>query len=97
MFIQINIASNIKTTLPKTENAKHFLKFMEESFQTADKSLPRTLMGTFTTMKFYVSRTMHDHVIELKNVATRRLGMEVEQNFLIQFIINSLLSEYDNF
>jgi len=43
---------NIKTTLPKYENAKKILKLVEESSQTIDKSLARTLMGTLTTMKF---------------------------------------------
>ncbi|KAH0774411.1 hypothetical protein KY290_011548 [Solanum tuberosum] len=72
---------------------------MEESFQTADKSLAGTLMGTLTNMKFDGSHTMHEHVIEMTNVAARlkSLGMEVEQNFLIQFIINSLPSEYGPF
>ena len=53
-------------------------------------------MGTLTTMKFDDWRTMHEHIIEMTNVATRlkSLGMEVEQNFLVQFIINSLLSQY---
>ena len=85
--------------LPKTENAKDFLKFVEESSQTADKSLAGTLMITLTTMKFDGSRTMHEHVIEMTNISTRlkSLGIKVEQNFLVQFIINSLPSECDSF
>ena len=72
------------------------MKFVKESFQTADTYLAETLMGTLTTMKFDGSHTMHEHVIEMTNIATRlkSLGMEVEQNFLVQFIINSLPSEY---
>ncbi|KAH0774680.1 hypothetical protein KY290_011817 [Solanum tuberosum] len=56
-------------------------------------------MGTLTTMKFDGSRTMHEHVIEKTNVAARlkSLGMEVEKNFLVQFIINSIPSEYGPF
>ena len=97
--MRMNISSNIKTTLPKIENAKDFLKFVEESSQTTDKSLVGTLMGTLTTMKFDGSRTMHEHDIEMKKVSARlmSLGMEVEQNLLVQFIVNSLPSEYDPF
>ena len=93
--MRINIARNIKTTFPKTKNAKVFLKFVEESSQTADKSLAGTLMGTLTTMKFDYLHTMHEHVIEMTNVAPRlkSLRIEVEQHFLVQFIINSLPSE----
>ncbi|XP_047261183.1 uncharacterized protein LOC124894629, partial [Capsicum annuum] len=99
MFMRMNIAGNIKTTLPKTESAKELLKLVEESFQTADKSLAGTLMGTLTTMKFDGSRTIHEHVIEMTNIAARlkSLGIEVEQYFLVQFIINSLPSEYGPF
>ncbi|KAF3637715.1 hypothetical protein FXO37_24750 [Capsicum annuum] len=99
MFMQMNIAGNIKTTLPKTESAKELLKLMEVSSQVADKSFAGTLIGTLTTMKFDGSRTMHEHIIEMTNIAARLklLGMEVEQNFLVQFIINLLPSEYGPF
>ena len=95
----MNIASNIKTTLPKIENAKDFLKYVEKSSQIADKSLAWTLMGTLTTIKFDGSRTMHEYVIKMTNVVARlmSLRMEVEQNFLVQFIINSIPSEYGPF
>jgi len=56
-------------------------------------------MSILTTMKFDDSRTMHDHVIEMTNVAARlkTLGMAVNENFFVQFILNSLPSEYDSF
>ncbi|XP_075098051.1 uncharacterized protein LOC142175368 [Nicotiana tabacum] len=99
IFMQMNIAGNIKTTLSKTERAKELLKLVEECSQTANKSLAGTLMGTLTTMKFDGSRTMHEYVIEMTNIAARlkTLGMEVDDNFLVQFIINSLSSEYGHF
>nr|KYP55707.1 Retrovirus-related Pol polyprotein from transposon TNT 1-94 [Cajanus cajan] len=99
MFMRMSIANNIKSALPKTESAKEFMKFVEERSQTADKSLAGTLMSTLTTMKFDGSRTMHEHVIEMTNIAARlkSLGMAVDENFLVQFILNSLPSEYGPF
>ena len=78
--MRINIAGNIKTTLPKTESAKELLKLVEESSQTADKSLAGTLMGTLTTMKFDGSHTIHEHIIEMTNIEVRlkSLGIKVE-------------------
>ena len=72
---------------------------MEDHFQTTDKSLAGTLMSTLTIMKFDGSRTMHEHVIEMTNIAVRlkTLGMTVNENFLVQFILNSLPSEYGLF
>jgi len=73
--------------------------YVEEHSQTADKSLAGTLMSTLTTMKFDGSRTRHKHVIEMTNIATKlkSLGMVVDENFLLQFILNSLSSEYGPF
>jgi hypothetical protein len=99
MFMRMSVANNIKSTLPKTESAKEFLKLVEERSQTVDKSLAGTLMATLTTMKFDGSRSMHEHVIEMSNIAARlkSLGMNVDENFLVQFIINSLPPEYGPF
>jgi len=100
MFMIMSITNNIKSALPKIDNAKEFMKFVEEdSPQTADKSLVRTLMSTLTTMKFYGSRTMHEHLIEMTNILIRlkSLGMAVDEGFLVLFILNSLPSEYRPF
>ena len=98
MFMRMSIANNIKFALPKTESAKEFMTFVEKHSQTTDKSLAGTLMGTLTTMKFDGSCTMHEHVIEMTNIAARlkSLGMNVDKNFLVQFI-NSLPFEYGHF
>ena len=99
MFMRMTIASNIKSAIPKTDNAKEFMKFVEEHSQTANKSLARTLMSTLTTMKFDGSCTMHEHVIEMTNIVARlkSLGMTLDEGFLVQFILNSLPSEYGPF
>ncbi|KAL5763057.1 hypothetical protein ACOSP7_019321 [Xanthoceras sorbifolium] len=53
-------------------------------------------MGTLTTIKFDGSHIMHEHVIEMTNITAKlkSLGMNVDENFLMQFIINSLPSKY---
>jgi len=99
MFMRMSITSHIKSTLPKIDDAKEFMKFVEERSQTVDKSLVGTLMSTLTTMKFDGSRTMHEHVIEMTNIAARlkSLEMAVDEGFLVQFILNSLPFEYGPF
>ena len=71
MFMRMSIENNIKSALPKTGSATEFMKFVEERSQTADKSLAGTLMSTLTTMKFDGSRTMHEHVIKMTNIAAK--------------------------
>ncbi|XP_027364268.1 uncharacterized protein LOC113871375 [Abrus precatorius] len=99
IFMQMSVASNIKSAFPKTDVATQFMKNVEERSQTANKSLAGTLMSTLITMKFDGSRTMHEHVIEMTNIAARlkSLGMAVDESFLMQFILNSLPSEYGPF
>ena len=99
MFIRMNIANNIKSTLPKIDDTKEFMKFVEELSQTTNKSLVGTLMSTLTIMRLDSSHTMHEHVIKMTNIAARlkSLRMAVDEGFLVQFILNSLLFEYDPF
>jgi len=61
------------------------MKFVEECSQSAYDSFVGTLMSTLTTMKFDSSRSMHEHVIEMKNIATRlkSLRMVVDEGFLV--------------
>jgi len=68
--MRMSIETNIKLALPKIDNTKMSMKFVEECSQTADKSLAETLMSTLTTMKFDYLRNMHEHVIEMTNIAT---------------------------
>jgi len=50
-------------------------------------------------MKIDGSHTMHEHVIKMTNITARlkSLGMTVNENFLVHFILNSLSSEYGPF
>ncbi|XP_055959767.1 uncharacterized protein LOC126657098 [Mercurialis annua] len=99
MFLRMTIASNIKTSLPKPVNAKDYLQVIEDRFKTADKPLAGKLMADLTTMKFDGTLSMHDHVIEMTNLAAKlkNLGMMVDDSFLVQFILNSLPSQYGPF
>ena len=67
------------------------MKFVEEQSQSdsIDKSL-----GTLTIIKFDGSCTIYEHVNEMTNVAVelKSTGMELNKNFLVKFIINSLPS-----
>lgn len=63
MFICMTIANNIKLAFPKTENAREFLKNVEERFKIAVKSLGGRLMAKLTTMKYDGTREMHEQYV----------------------------------
>jgi hypothetical protein len=71
MFMRMSITSNIKSTLPKCDSAKEFLTTMEERFRSTDKSLAGTLMAELATMKFDGTRGMHEHILEMINLASK--------------------------
>ena len=99
MFMRMTIVNNIKTTLPKTDNAKEFLSNVEDHFKTASKSLVGKLMAKLTTMKIDCKRGIQEHAIEMTNLAAqlKTLGMNVDEFFLVQFILNSLPPQYGPF
>ncbi|XP_023638903.1 uncharacterized protein LOC111830638 [Capsella rubella] len=84
MFLRMTIASNVKTSLPDVEKAKAYLTAIEERFKTADKSLAGKLMADLTTIKYDGTRSMHEHCIEMTNLAPKLkiLGMSVDDSFL---------------
>ncbi|XP_057723636.1 uncharacterized protein LOC130939559 [Arachis stenosperma] len=92
-------ASNSKTSLPQGESAKEYLAFVEDYFRFANKSLASTLMSQLTAMKFDGSKSMQEHIIEMTNIAAKLkpLGMTVDDSFMMQFILNSLPSDYEAF
>ncbi|ESR41563.1 hypothetical protein CICLE_v10013534mg [Citrus x clementina] len=97
----MNVANNIKSTIMKIEGAKEYMEFLKErsQFESVDKSLVGALMGTLTTCKFDSTRTMHQYVTEMidTTIKLRSIGMEVSENFLVQFIINYLPFKYGAF
>jgi hypothetical protein len=99
MFMRMTIVKNIKTTLPKTYDAKEFLANVAERFKSTDKSLAGTLMAKLTTMKFDGTRGIQEHVLEMTNLAAqlKTLRMNVDEFFLVQFILNSLPPQYRPF
>ncbi|KAA0042825.1 Retrovirus-related Pol polyprotein from transposon TNT 1-94 [Cucumis melo var. makuwa] len=101
MFMRMTVANNIKSTIKNTEDAKEFMKSVEKCSQSesADKSLVGTLMSTLTNIKFDGSRTIHEYILEMTNLPARlnTMRMEVNENFLVTFILNSLPSEYGPF
>ncbi|XP_021678895.2 uncharacterized protein LOC110663789 [Hevea brasiliensis] len=99
MFMRMTIANKIKTTISQTENAKEYLNFVKERFRSIDKSLAGTVMAQLTTIKYNRLKSMHEHIIEMSDIAARlkTLGIAVDDSFLVQFILNSLPPEYGPF
>ncbi|XP_058215876.1 uncharacterized protein LOC131326962 [Rhododendron vialii] len=99
MFMKMTIANNIKTSLPQNTNALEYLKAVEDRFKSADKSLAGTIMAELTTMKCDGSRGVQEHILNMSDKAAKlaTLGMKVDESFLVQFILNSLPTQFGPF
>ena len=97
--MRMTSANNIKTSLHQTEFASEFLKSVEESFKRADKSLAGTLMAELTTMKYDGQKGIQQHILNMTEKATKlkALGMGMDESFLVQFVLNSLPSQFAPF
>ncbi|CAL0314798.1 unnamed protein product [Lupinus luteus] len=99
--MKMSISDNVKPSMPKTNNAREFMRMIKEYSQSdiTDKSVVGNLMTELTTKKFDWSQPIHDHVTSMANLAAKMkgMGMEVTEAFLVQFIINSLPVEFGQF
>lgn len=100
-LMRMTMAESIKPSMPKTEKAREFIEKLKECSQSelADKSIVGSLMNELTTKKFDWSQPIHDHVTHMSNLAAKltTLGMEIYEQFLVQFIMNSLPIEFSQF
>ncbi|XVE60162.1 hypothetical protein DITRI_Ditri05aG0105800 [Diplodiscus trichospermus] len=99
IFMRMTVVKNIKSTLPDTDSAKEYMKFVEEHSQIVQKPFATTLVDTLTNMKYNGSCTMHEHVNEMIAITTRlnSLGMLVDDGYLVHFVMNCLPPEYNSF
>lgn len=94
----ITIARNMKHSL-SSKDAQTSLTNVEERFRSGDKSLAGTSMARLTTMKYDGAKGMQEHILEMTNIAAKleTQGMKVDESFIVQFILISLLPQYGPF
>lgn len=99
MFMRMTMANNIKTSLPQTNSSLELLTAVKERFKSADKSLAGTLMAELTSVKYDGNRGVQEHILYMTDKAAKlkALGMQVDESFLVQFILNSLPPQFGPF
>ncbi|XP_016510100.2 uncharacterized protein LOC107827472 [Nicotiana tabacum] len=81
------------------DKVKTYMKAIDEQFVSSDKALASTLMKRLSSMTFGRSRTVSEHIMEMKDIAAKLKSIEVDMSepFLVHFILNSLPAEYGPF
>ena len=75
------------------------MKAIEEQFVTSNKALANTLMKKLSGKAFDNSKSVREHIMEMRDIAAllKSLKVEIPESFLVHFILNSLSSEYGPF
>ncbi|XP_075111914.1 uncharacterized protein LOC142182024 [Nicotiana tabacum] len=99
MLIKANISQSIKGSIPNSDKVKTYMKEIDEQFVSSDKALAITLMKRLSSMTFDRSRTVREHIIEMRDIAAKLKSLEIDMSepFLVHFILNSLSAKYGPF
>ncbi|RVW93405.1 Retrovirus-related Pol polyprotein from transposon TNT 1-94 [Vitis vinifera] len=75
------------------------LSLMSASNALIIKSLAGTLMAELTTMKYDGRKGIQQHILNMTEKAAKlkALGMSMDESFLVQFVLNSLPSQFAPF
>jgi hypothetical protein len=99
MFMKSHITKGIRDPIPKCNKATEFMRAIEEQFVISDKALASTLMKKLSSKTFDKSRSVREHIMEIRDMAAQLKSLEVDifESFLVHFILNSLPTEYTPF
>ena len=75
------------------------LKAIDEQFVTSDKALASTLIMKFTSLKFTGIKGKREHIMEMRDIVAqlKKFKVEMFESFLVHFILNTLLPQYEHF
>ncbi|XP_019069652.2 uncharacterized protein [Solanum lycopersicum] len=99
MIMKSKIAKNINKSIPDSTRAREFLASVEQQFKASDKPLIGTVMEIFTTKKYNGTSGVREHIMEMNDMAEQLISMDmtISESFLVQFVLNSLPSQFGPF
>ncbi|XP_017700704.2 uncharacterized protein LOC103717248 [Phoenix dactylifera] len=78
ILIKSHISKGIRGSIPNCHKAKNFMKAIEEQFISFDKALASTLIKRLSDMRHNGSKSVHEHIMEMRDIAARLRGLEIE-------------------
>jgi len=92
ILIKAHIDKSIRDSVPKCNKVKDYIKATEEQFVSFDKALANTFMDKLSMMKHCKSKSVHEHIIEMRDIVAQLKSLEVDicESFIIHLILNTL-------
>lgn len=99
IFIKTKIFISIRSSLDQYDNVRVLLKVINEQFKSSDKALAINLIMRFSFMKFISMRGVHEHIMKMRDSATqlKKFKLKMSESFLMHYILNTLLYQYEPF
>jgi hypothetical protein len=99
MFMKPHVTKGIRGSILECNKATEFMRAVEEQFVSSNKALASTLMKKLSSKTFDRSRSVREHIKEMRDMAAQLKSLEVDisESFLVHFILNSFLTEYTPF
>ncbi|GJX33756.1 hypothetical protein Tco_0245313 [Tanacetum coccineum] len=99
MIMKNSISVAIRGAIPDSENAKEFLKSVEEQFKGSSKANASTLILKMLTTKYDGLSGVREHIMMMNDMASKLKGMDmkISEGFLVHFIMTSLLAQFGPF
>ncbi|XP_019241621.1 PREDICTED: uncharacterized protein LOC109221611 [Nicotiana attenuata] len=97
--LDLALRGSIRGSISNSDKFKAYMKVIGEQFVSSNKALASTLMKRLSSMTFDRSRTMREHIMEMRDIATKHKSLEVDmfKPFFMDFILKSLPAEYGPF
>ncbi|XP_068646382.1 putative disease resistance protein RGA3 [Aristolochia californica] len=80
MFIKTKIAVGLRGSIEQYENVKDLLKAIDAQFVTSDKALTSTLIMKFSSLKHTSMRGVHEHIMQMRDIAAQLKNLEVDMS-----------------
>ncbi|XP_009778094.1 uncharacterized protein [Nicotiana sylvestris] len=99
ILIKSHISQSIRGSIPNNDKVKSYMKTTDEQIVSSNKALASTLMMSLSSMTFDRSRTVREHIMKMRDIASKLKPLKVDKSkpFLVNFILNSLFAEYGPF
>ncbi|XP_019232181.1 PREDICTED: uncharacterized protein LOC109212906 [Nicotiana attenuata] len=90
MLIKAHISQSTRGSIPERDKVKTYMKAIDKQFVSCDKALASTLMKTLSSMTFDRNRTVHEHIMKMRDIVAKLKSVEVDMSepFLVHFILN---------
>ena len=96
MFIKIHISTGIHGSIEKHNKVQDLLKAIDDQYAKSMKSLAKTLIIQFSTLRLTGVKGVLDHIMRMMDIAAQLKNLEVtiSESFLVQYILCTLHPQY---